>query len=73
MNTARDFKRERLPTELKNFLQHVPCPGKKWQNIGTYMARQGDFNSSVLIQTSICNNVSGSDTEDANRKVCSII
>lgn len=29
MNTARDFKRERLPTELKNFLQHVPCPGKK--------------------------------------------
>lgn len=50
-----------------------PAQEKKWQNIGTYMAWQGDFNSSVLIQTSICNNVSGSDTEDANRKVCSII
>lgn len=69
LQKSKDFKQN-----SKTFFNMFPAQEKKkWQNIGTYMAWQGDFNSSVLIQTSICNNVSGSDTEDANRKVCSII
>lgn len=74
MNTAKDFKRAKTSNRTQKLSSTCSLPRKKkWQNIGTYMAWQGDFNSSVLIQTSICNNVSGSDTEDANRKVCSII